>query len=492
MNTKDQKSSYRSIFKATSLFGGVQVYKILIQVIKSKFIAILLGPLGVGIQGLYTTATDLIRQFTAMGLSQSAVRDISEAYGANDTNRISTIVKVVRRLVWITGLLGSLSVAILSPLLSKLSFGNYDFTIPFIFLSITLFLDQINAGQLVLLQGTRRLKDLAKASTYGVTLGLFVTVPLYYILSIRGIVPVLILTSVVNLLLSWYFSRKIKVDNVNISSYQTFNEGIGMLKMGFAMSISGMLVAACAYAIRGYIRYVDGTEMVGLFTAGFTILSTYVGMVFSAMGTDFYPRLAMVNKDNQKCREIISQQGEVASLILCPMLLFCMLFMPFIIQLLYSSKFLPAIDYVTWAIPGMMLRLGAWLISFQFVAKGESRLFIINEVFTKLYTLPLSLLGYDFGGLTGMGIGFTIGYLIYFLQVFIIAKRKYQFIFSRNFSLMYLFQLCLILICLISVVLFSGITKYCLGVFLVLISGAYSLFELNRRLDLIKIIKRNI
>ena len=60
---QNQTSSYRSIFKATSLFGGVQVYQILISVIKSKFVAVLLGPEGMGIQGLYQSAIQLIQSF---------------------------------------------------------------------------------------------------------------------------------------------------------------------------------------------------------------------------------------------------------------------------------------------------------------------------------------------------------------------------------------------------------------------------------------------
>lgn len=41
------QSSYRSIFKATSLFGSVQLFQIIIQIVKSKFIALLLSSVGV-------------------------------------------------------------------------------------------------------------------------------------------------------------------------------------------------------------------------------------------------------------------------------------------------------------------------------------------------------------------------------------------------------------------------------------------------------------
>jgi len=130
------QSSYKSIFKANALFGGVQLYQILIQVIRSKFIAVLLGPSGVGIQGLYTSATRLISDISAMGLSQSAIRDVSEAFGTNDIRRVSRTVKILQRLIWFTGILGAVAVFALSPVLSKTSFGNYEHTIPFMVKSL--------------------------------------------------------------------------------------------------------------------------------------------------------------------------------------------------------------------------------------------------------------------------------------------------------------------------------------------------------------------
>ena len=92
--------NYRSIFKATSLFGGVQVYQILIQIIKSKILAVLLGPSGIGIQGLFQSALDLVKQGSSMGIAQSAVRDVAEAHGSGDVDRINETVSILRKIVW--------------------------------------------------------------------------------------------------------------------------------------------------------------------------------------------------------------------------------------------------------------------------------------------------------------------------------------------------------------------------------------------------------
>ena len=86
----DSCSSYLQIFKATSLLGGIQVFNIFTSIIRSKIIAMLLGPTGIGISELFTSTTSLVGSLTNFGLGTSAVRNISEARGkTNDKGRIS-------------------------------------------------------------------------------------------------------------------------------------------------------------------------------------------------------------------------------------------------------------------------------------------------------------------------------------------------------------------------------------------------------------------
>ena len=488
----NQTSSYRSIFKATSLFGGVQVYQILAGIIKTKFVAVLLGPAGMGIMGLYQSTIELVKSVSSFGLEQSAVRDISEANGTGDTQRIGHTVSTVRRLVWATGILGLCLTLFLSPLLSKLTFGNEDYTWGFAILSVTLLIDQLCVGQKVLIQGLRRLKDLAKASAIGATIGLLVSIPLYYWIGVKGIVPTMVMTSLTAMLISWCYSRKIDVEKVSVTIREALDSGQSMMKMGISLSVSGILVTACAYILRWFIRGHGGVEAVGIFTAGYVIMTTYVGMVFKAMGTDFYPRLAAVNKDNEQCKQIINQQGEVAILILAPLVISLLIFMPFIIRIIYSEEFLSATDYVLWAILGMMFKAASWSISFSFIAKAEARLFIINETIINLVLLIFQIAGYYFYGLTGLGIAFMLGNLVYLVQVYLIARTRYSFRFTSSFLSVFSFQFIVVLLSFVIVHAFQSIYAYILLGILLILSSYYSLRELDRRMGVMMIIKEKI
>ncbi|PMB24595.1 O-antigen translocase [Fischerella thermalis CCMEE 5319] len=484
----DQQSSYRQIMKATSIFGGVQVFQIIIGIIRSKFIAVLLGPLGMGISGLLTSTTGFVAALTNFGLSTSAVRDIAAAYGTGNETRLAIVAEVFRRWVWVTGLLGVLLTAAFSPWLSEITFGNRNYTFSFIFISITLLLGQLSAGNSVLLQGTRQIRLLAKSGMLGSIFGLVTTIPLYYLYGIEGIVPGIIVTAITSLLLTWYYARKLDIKSVYVSKARTLAEGKEMLKMGFMISLSGLITLGASYIVRIFISRTGGVEQVGLYNAGFAIINTYVGMIFTAMGTDYYPRLSAVANSNDESRNVMNQQAEIALLILAPILIVFLVFIKWVVILLYSKQFLPVTDMIYWAALGMFFKAASWSIAFIFLAKGTSKLFFWNELITNIYLLGLNLLGYYYMGLTGLGLSFLVAYFIYLIQVYGVANLKFRFHFNAEFIKISSLQLGLALLSFLVVKLLCNPYMYLAGGGLIILSAWYSWKELDKRLDLKAII----
>jgi len=476
--------------KATSIFGGVQVFNIIIGIIRFKFIAVLLGPLGMGISGLLTSTTGFIAAFTNFGLATSAVKDISAAHSTGDEIRVATIAKVFRRWVWITGLLGTALTALLSPWLSQITFGNKDYTFAFIWLSVTLLLNQISAGQGVLLRGMRQIRYMAQAGMYGSIIGLLTTVPLYYFYGIKGIVPAIIIAAVTSLFLTWYYANKLDIKPIYVSKARTIAEGKGMLKMGFMISLSGLITLGASYIVRIYISKTGGVDQVGLYSAGFAIINTYVGLVFTAMGTDYYPRLSAIAHSNEQSRRVMNQQAEIALLILAPIIMVFLVFINWVVIILYSSRFIPVNDMILYAAFGMFFKAASWAIAFIFLAKGASKLFFWNEFIANIYLLVFNLIGYYFWGLTGLGISFLVAYIFYLIQVMAVAKFKYKFSFTSAFYRIFRLQLGLAVACFVVVKLIGSPYSYFIGSLFIVISAWYAYKELDKRLELKELVKR--
>ena len=446
--------------------------------------AVLLGPAGIGVLGLLNSTILLISSLTNFGLGISGVKDIAAANETKNTQRIAKIVGVVNRLVWFTGIFGALITLVLSSWLSEIAFGSSEYTMAFIWLSATVLLKQLASGQFVILQGLRRLKDLAKAHMIGSALGLLVSIPLYYYLRLDGIVPGLIVTAIFTYVVAQYFGNKVKTENISITSEEVKLEGKGMMVMGFMLSLSGIMVLGESYAIRIFINNVGGVEQVGLYNAGFALVSTYVGLLFTAMETDYYPRLSAVATDKEKSNLLVNQQTEIALLILAPVLAVFLIFIDWVIIILYSSEFLEANVMIYWAFLGMFFKVPAWVVGFLFIAKGESKLFFWSELISNLYLLGLNLIGYYYWGLTGLGISFLVSYILYLIQVYLIARTKYDFTFHGSFIKIFSIQFALALVCFVIIKFFETPWTNIIGVPFILISAWYSFKELDKRMNL--------
>lgn len=479
----EQRSSYRQIMKATSLFGGVQVFNILITIIRSKAVALLLGPEGMGIGGLYDATQKLMTDLTGLGLATSAVKDIAAAQATGDAQQVATTVTVFRRLVWFTGMAGLILTLVLAPYLSELSFGDRSHTMGFVWISSTLLMAQIGAGQMVLLQGLRRLKELALAGMIGSSIGLLVALSLYWLYGLDGIVPAIVTSGATSLLVALWFGRKVRIAPTRVDLRATLGVARGMVSMGVVIALNGVLLTGAAYILRIFISWAGSIGDVGLYSAGFSIVNTYVGMVFTAMLTDYYPRLSAVADDPVACNRTINQQADIALLILGPIVLAFLVFIQVAVWVLYSEKFLVIDQMMYWASLGVLFKGASWPVGFVFVPKGDSRLFITSELVANIYMLLLNMGGYYWFGLQGLGISFLVSYMLYLAQVLLIARHKYGFRFHPPFVRLFAIQGSLAVLCFLVVMIFHGAVTYAAGAVLTGLSSWYSYRELDKRID---------
>lgn len=485
------RNRYRSSFAATLLFSGVQIYQIFIRIIKSKFVALFIGPVGMGISSLLHSTTDTISAATNLGLNTSSVKTIAAANREGNVETIAKNVTALRRLIWITGLLGMLICAGMASLWSQTSFGNRDYIWSFVAISVIVLLDQLNRGELALLQGMQQKKNLARANIIGQTLNALITVPLYYIFGVKAIVSAFIIGSLISYCISRYYSSKLLLAKVNMPWRETLIYGKEMIKLGFFLSLQFLMSTIVIWVIKNYVSRVGGIEEVGLYSAGTTIVGSYIGLVFTAIATDYFPRLA-ATKSNEEMNLAVKMQAEITILLLAPLVVAFLVFIKPVIILLYSDKFLPIENMMYWAIGAVIIQAMAWAASHTLLAKAKPSIFFMNELFTTLWGLPIKLLSYKYWGLTGFGVATLVVYALYLMQVLIVTKKLFSI--TYEFSLWKLF-LSLSFLILIAVLLKFVTTEewgYVFGGIVFIVTSIYSLYRLNQRLDLSSFIRSKL
>lgn len=488
-NSSEQNKSYNQIFKSFGLFGGVQVFTIIIIMIRSKFVAIYLGTTGLGIMGLLTSTIVMLVAISSFGLNVSVVNSISKISNIDGQNLFSKSIITIRRWINLTAVLGAVLTLALSTKLSQWVFGNNDYSWAFIWLSLNVFFQALNNGQSALLQGLRKLKQLAKIGVWGSTLGLLISLPIFYYYGIQGIIPSLILTAASTFIISWFFVRKIKISNINISMHDSFLDGIDMVKLGGVFLITNLFGTGILYIVQVFISKTGGVEQVGLFLSSFAIINGYFGMIFTAMGTDLFPRISEISDDNSAIKSLINQQSIIMILILAPLLICLISALPLVINILLTSNFMPIIGLLKWAIFGVIFQAISYPFGLLISAKGNSKVYFILVIAMHTTTLITYLISYHFFQLEGIGMAFIFVNFLFFLILLRFVKENYFFTYERAFVKIFLRLFLLISIAFAIVWFFGYPISYYTGIIITLTSILYSFFELKKRIDLSKILK---
>ena len=421
-----EKHSYGQILKSSSIIGGAQGINYLIGMVRVKLVAVLLGPSGVGLVGLYVSATGLVSTLAGLGLSSSGVREVAEAHGSDKAEQIARTVKTLRRACWATGILGWLLCAALSYPLSVWTFGSGERAWAIALLGATILIGSISGGQSALIQGTRRIGDLARMNVLGAVSGTLVAVGLYGWLGQKGIVPVIIVTALCNLGFSWWFARKIPVAPVLLTWPETLGNSKRLVQIGVVFMYGAILASGVDLMIRSLIVKKYGLDANGIYQAAWGISGMFAGFILNAMGTDFYPRLTAVAHDNEQVNRLVNEQIEIGVLLALPGLLGTLVFAPWVMHVFYSAKFLPGTALLPWFIMGVFGQVLTWPMGFIQRAKGRARWIFISQSHTHLLYLALAFILIPAYGLAAAAWAFTLSTFLHGVVVFFIARHLSQ------------------------------------------------------------------
>ena len=480
----EYQSSNRSIVKVTSLFGGVQIFLMLTSIIRGKFVALFIGATGMGINGMFVSAITMITQVAGLGLNFSAVRDISLAKESGDVERIDSTITVVRKWLVVCSLSGALILILVSNLLSKLSFGNSLYTLSFVLLSLVVSLSILTNGNVAILQGLRRMQEMAKASLWGAIVGLITSIPLYWYLGIKGIVPALIIAAITAYGFSYFYTRNIIIKR-KINFREVYLQGGSMAKLGIVMMLANVIGSIVTYVINTYISNFGSLSDLGLYQAGLSITNQYSGVVFTAMAVDYFPRLSAVNTNTIQLNRIVNQQAEIVTTIITPILMFVMLAAPIIIHLLLSVEFIVLKHFIFIMAFSLIFKAASFNIGYISFAKGDKFLFFWFEgVFGSLLILISAILGYYFYGLNGIAIANLLSNVLYLIVIYLITNRRYGFKLQNGFLITYSKLVLFTGALFVTVLVFDNIYGYIFGISLTLWEFFFSFKHLDRILGL--------
>ncbi len=477
INKRGKDATYDHVIKYIGLLGSVQGLKILVQVVRNKLTSLLLHSDGMGVSASFANISELIYNATNLGLSFGTVRNLSELFEEGSDAERTAFVRVIRTWAFWTGLLGAFICLSLSWFFCQWYFDGDTSFVPYIcLLSLFVFTLPLEAIECSIIKGMRRLKSLAYIETSVVFGSFFLTIPLYYFFGVRGIVFSLILSSSFAVVVHLLVTTRMFPWRIDFFSRKAFLEGLPLLKLGIPYVVAGVAGAMSTSFIYGAL---ESLQEVGLYRQGYLMLTMSSVVVFSAMDSDYFPRLSTANHDTMRMNKMANQQIQVNVLLITPILILMSLFMSRLIYLLSSKEFIQIAPMVICATFYLFFRAITMPIAYFPLAKGNSILYMLAEVVYDVVVAALIYYGYQYGesfmhiffdgipcgGLVGTGVALSLSALLDMVMLNALYGYCYKFRLQRRTILLLLSDfLCLAATLPFCLVSGMPLYKYAIGI----------------------------
>lgn len=411
------------ILKSTTIIGGASALNILFRIVQAKAVAVLLGPQGVGLMGLFNSVLGLASTLSGMGIATSGVREIAASVESGDRAQLSQTVLTFRRLTLFLGAIGALVVFSLRDWISRVTFGTLEYSSSVGWLSLAVFFMVVSISQMTLIRGMRRIGDLARVSVLGVAIGTLLGIPIMVWWGTQGVVFYMLGVAGTTTLVSWWYARRLQVDPAPLSWNEAWRVGRGLLKLGLAFMGAGLFTTTAVYLVKVFVTRQLGVHATGLYEAASALANVYIGFILGAMGADFFPHLAGVSQDDAASNRLVNAQAQIGTLLALPGILAALALGPWLLQLLYSAEFTAAFDIFRWQALGTYLRLVSWPLGFLILARAKGNLYLLTELTSNLFFLGAAWLGLQFWGVTGVGVAFFALYFFYTGLMMFVGRR---------------------------------------------------------------------
>ena len=495
MFIKHQKmaASYSSLLKSNIVFGGIKFLQILVTLVKTKIFAILLGASGMGIHVLLNSALQTIHQFTTFGIYKTAVRDIALSTLDKTQSKTTEVIRILHTFIILFSLLGASLCFIFSPVLSELIFNTSGYTIVFMVLSLGVIFEALSNDLITIFQGLRKVKELAKASLIGAFFSLIVIIPIIYFWRETGIVYAIVVSYfVVFLVYGFYYKKCVRININRLSTKrELLTDGGPMVKMGTLLMVSYAVYSLLTLLLNSIINYRGGIDEVGFYNAANNCTYGNIVIFTSILTSDFYPRLAALQTDREKFNIIFNQQIELLLLVLLPIICIFIVLSEQIVLLLYSDDFLIIVTYIKILAISLLYRLVWQACSMVILSHGKQKIYLIYDaLIANGGFFVANVCAYYLFGMLGLCYSCILSSVLIMTILLIALKKNFSVSFSKNVIKLMITSTIIISLNYLSTELF--VNSFMISFLIVLLSIGISCFYLNKRINIMAIVKQKI
>jgi len=424
-------SEMKKLYKTTAVMGSATVFGIIIGLVRAKFTAVFLGPVGVGIFSQAMTFFQSAETICGLGIGMGITKYVSEKWQKQDYAGVRDVIHtsfVMQAIGFSLFLLASL---VFSRHISQFVFSSPAYAPYISIISCAVIL----AVAMVVLEssllGIRRPEIFSKARIIYYTCGLIVFIGLISTMGLKGGFWYIIVYALISFGTVFAFTHRcLKSQGVSLFPKMTDIRAIPfaaysrkLFSYGFVTLVTSAVTWVTILYIRSTLIKNQGADANGFYQVIFAITNYYTPFFTNALWGHVFPKISATG-DERKISIEFNAALRFVIIFLTPSLAILFLFRKVFVILLLSAEFLPSLKLFPLYLLGGFFFVAYYLLSVMLLACKRLNVYFIANVSISILYAVLSTLFMDRFGVVAIAIAYAITNVLGVITVF-----SYQYYF---------------------------------------------------------------
>ncbi len=360
---------FARILRFSLLMGTSQIVQTLAGFARNKLIAVIVGPSGVGLMGLFSTFSLNLSTLCGCGIGVAGVRLVTSAPADERPSKYAS----VRQLGTMLGWLALVATLVAFVPYARITFGSdrYDSLMFIACLAAPCLV--MTAVWSALLLAADEGRQVARSQMISSVAGLALGAPLIWFYGEEGIAASFLLAAIALAYATWRAAARYCPSTAHPGGARDMRLLAIVGGTFMAGELFGQLAAWFVRLIIVRAHEADtlaGLADAGYYQAAYAATGILPGFVFAAMGTNFYPLISAAKDEAAAC-DLTEKQVQAGLLLALPGLIGILTLSKQLVGWLYSPAFAPASGLMAWFVWAIFFNLFGWPVAYWLTARAE-------------------------------------------------------------------------------------------------------------------------
>ncbi|MDD5438632.1 MAG: oligosaccharide flippase family protein [Candidatus Omnitrophica bacterium] len=431
----------RKLYQATTIMGISTVISIAVGLVRAKFLAVSLGPSGVGILAQAMTFVQSAEVICSLGIGLGITKYVSEMKRAGDIDGIKKTISTSLIMQAGAFMLFFIGVVAGGRPLSQFLFSTDHYAWLLIITSGAILFSIANVSLESAFLGFGRADIFSRARIVYYTAGLALLFLLVGTMGLAGGFFYIILNAVVSFLIVLIFFRRVLKIDITLSLHNLrdgFRGFIGQFHSGKVLSYGAVVLITSSVTwltvlyIRSILINTAGSDANGFYQVIFALVSYYVPFFTNGLWGYFFPKLSAIGDITNYNLEF-NKALRFILIFVPPAIAGVFLMRRILVVCFFSNEFLPSLDIFSAYLVGSFFFVLTCVLGVALLAKNRLKAFftmviVQNLAYAAIFTWLVRPMGIGAIGIAYLGMNVLFDLMCYAYQV----KRMGLVVTGRN------------------------------------------------------------